>query len=98
MQGIWQTADKGLATQYGFQPGDVRLVDGNGDGKYTIADKKFMGDLAPKYSWNMRNEFKIYKNFDFSFTLYARTGQFIAMCCPVRIPAGCSATSACVPQ
>jgi hypothetical protein len=23
----------------------------------------------------MRNEFKIYKNFDFSFTLYARTGQ-----------------------
>jgi TonB-linked SusC/RagA family outer membrane protein len=75
VQGVWQTADKALATQYGFQPGDFRLVDGNGDGKYTIADKKFMGDFAPKYSWNMRNEFKIYKNFDFSFTLYARTGQ-----------------------
>jgi hypothetical protein len=75
IQGVWQTADKALATQYGFQPGDMRLVDGNGDGKYTIADKKFIGDFAPKYSWNMRNEFKIYKDFDFSFTLYARIGQ-----------------------
>jgi len=75
VQGVWQTADKALATQYGFQPGDMRLVDGNGDGKYTIADKRFIGDFAPKYSWNLRNEFKIYKNFDFSFVLYARMGQ-----------------------
>jgi TonB-linked SusC/RagA family outer membrane protein len=75
IQGVWQTADVTLAKAYGFQPGDFRLVDGNGDGKYTIADKKFVGDFAPKYSWNLRNEFKIYKNFDFSFTLYARMGQ-----------------------
>ena len=75
IQGVWQTADKAMATAYGFQPGDFRLVDGNGDGKYTIADKRFVGDFSPKYSWNMRNEFKIYKNFDFSFTLYARMGQ-----------------------
>ena len=75
VQGVWQTADKALATSYGFQPGDIRLADGNGDGKFTIADKRFVGDFAPKYSWNLRNEFKIYKNFDFSFTLYARMGQ-----------------------
>ena len=54
--------------KHGFQPGDFRLVDGNGDGKYTIADKKLSGDFSPKYSWNLRNDFKIYKNFDFSFT------------------------------
>ncbi len=75
IQGVWQTADVVLAKAYGFQPGDMRLVDGNGDGKYTIADKRFTGDKSPKYSWNMRNEFKMYKNFDFSFTLYARAGQ-----------------------
>lgn len=75
VQGVWQIADKTLATQYGFQPGDMRLTDGNGDGKFTIADKRFIGETTPKYSWNMRNEFKIYKNFDFSFTLYARIGQ-----------------------
>ena len=75
IQGVWQTADKAMATSYGFQPGDMRLVDGNGDGKYTIADKRFIGQTTPKYSWNLRNEFKIYKNFDFSFTLYAKMGQ-----------------------
>jgi len=75
VQGVWQTADVALAKAYGFQPGDTRLVDGDGDGKYTIADKRFVGDKAPKYSWNLRNEFKIYRNFDFSFTLYARAGQ-----------------------
>ena len=75
VQGVWQIADKASATAYGFQPGDMRLTDGNGDGKYTIADKRFIGDKAPKYSWNLRNDFKIYKNFDFSFTLYAKAGQ-----------------------
>jgi len=58
-----------MATAYGFQPGDMRLVDGNGDGKYTIADKRFVGDFSPKYSWNMRNEFIIYKKFRFLFYL-----------------------------
>jgi len=75
IQGVWQTADVALAKSYGFQPGDMRLVDGNGDGKYTIADKRFLGDAVPDFSWNLRNEFKLYKNFDFSFTLYAKMGQ-----------------------
>ncbi|MEN9686720.1 MAG: hypothetical protein RLZZ28_2506 [Bacteroidota bacterium] len=75
VQGVWQTADVALAKSYGFQPGDMRLTDGNGDGKYTVADKRFIGDAVPDYSWNLRNEFKIYKNFDFSFTLYAKMGQ-----------------------
>jgi hypothetical protein len=47
----------------------MRLVDGNGDGKYTTADKRFIGDYVPKWSWNLRNDFKIYKDFDLSFTL-----------------------------
>lgn len=75
VQGVWQTADVALAKSYGFQPGDMRLVDGNGDGKYTIADKRFIGSSVPDYSWNLRNDFKLFKNFDFSFTLYAKIGQ-----------------------
>ncbi len=75
VQGVWQTADVALAKSFGFQPGDIRLVDGDGSGKFTIADKRFIGQRAPKYSWNLRNEFRIYKNFDFAFTLYARAGQ-----------------------
>lgn len=34
-----------------------------------------MGNTTPDFSWNLRNEFRVLKNFDFSFVLYARTGQ-----------------------
>ena len=51
-----------------FYSGKVRDV-------YTIADKQFLGSTSPKYSFNIRNDFRIYKNFDFSFTLYAKIGQ-----------------------
>jgi TonB-linked SusC/RagA family outer membrane protein len=75
IQGVWQVADAALAKTYGYKPGDMRLVDLNNDGAYTIADKQFLGETTPKYSWNLRNDFRIYKNFDFSFTLYAKIGQ-----------------------
>lgn len=73
--GVWQIADAAEAKKYGYKPGDFRLQDTNGDGQYTIADKQFIGNTTPDFSWNLRNEFKIYKNFDFSFTLYSRAGQ-----------------------
>jgi TonB-linked SusC/RagA family outer membrane protein len=73
--GVWQVADAALAKTYGYKPGDYRLEDTNGDGQYSIADKQFIGTTTPKFSWNLRNEFRIYQNFDFSFTLYARSGQ-----------------------
>jgi TonB-dependent starch-binding outer membrane protein SusC len=73
--GVWQTADAALAKTYGFKPGDFRLQDANGDGAYTIADKQFIGRTTPSFSWSLRNEFKIYQNFAFSFTLYAKMGQ-----------------------
>jgi TonB-linked SusC/RagA family outer membrane protein len=72
--GVWQASEAADAKKYGYKPGDFKLQDTNGDGQYTIADKVFLGTTTPKYSWNMRNEFKIYKNWDFSFTLYARVG------------------------
>lgn len=75
ISGVWQTANSADAAKYGYKPGDFRLQDTNGDGKYTIADKEFQGATTPDFSWNLRNEFKIYKNFDFSFTLYSKMGQ-----------------------
>ncbi|MDB5211690.1 MAG: SusC/RagA family TonB-linked outer membrane protein, partial [Sediminibacterium sp.] len=73
--GVWQLEDAALAKTFGYKPGDFRLQDTNGDGQYTIADKQFIGTTTPKFSWNLRNEFRIYKDFDFSFTLYSRIGQ-----------------------
>ena len=73
--GVWQTPDDVNARKYGFTPGDFRLEDLNGDGKYTIDDRSFVGQTTPKLSFNFRNEFNLYKNWDFSFALYARIGQ-----------------------
>lgn len=73
--GVWQISEAAEAKKYGYKPGDFKLQDTNGDGQYTIADKQFIGNTAPSFSWNLRNEFRLYKNFDFSFTLYSRSGQ-----------------------
>ncbi|MEI6583332.1 MAG: SusC/RagA family TonB-linked outer membrane protein [Chitinophagia bacterium] len=75
VSGVWQIPDVADAKKYGYKPGDFRLEDTNGDGQYTIADKQFLGNATPQFSWNLRNEFKLYRSFDFAFTLYAKIGQ-----------------------
>ncbi len=75
IEGVWQISEAAAAAKYGYKPGDFKLNDANGDGAYTIADRQFVGQSTPDFSWNLRNEFKLYKNFDFSFTLYAKVGQ-----------------------
>ncbi len=73
--GVWQEAERDLAKTYGFTPGDFKLEDLNQDGKFNIDDRQFIGNQNPKFSFNMRNEFNLYKNFDLSFSLYGRIGQ-----------------------
>ena len=74
--GVWQVEERDLAKTYGFTPGDFKLEDVNGDGKYTIDDRQFLGNQNPDFSFNLRNEFKIGKNVDFSFAFYGRIGQY----------------------
>ena len=76
--GVWQEAERDLAKKYGFTPGDFKLEDLNNDGKYTIEDRQFLGHQNPLFSFNLRNEFNLYKNFDVSFSLYGRIGQYTA--------------------
>ncbi|MFZ9262117.1 MAG: SusC/RagA family TonB-linked outer membrane protein [Chitinophagaceae bacterium] len=73
--GVWKTSEAATAKSFGFNPGDFKLEDVNKDGKFTIDDKVFLGQSVPKVSFNLRNEFTIYKNWDVSFQLYGRFGQ-----------------------
>lgn len=74
--GVWQIADDAKARSYGFTPGDFRLEDLNNDGKYTATDDRtFVGQTTPKFSFNVRNEFTLFRNWDVSFALYGRVGQ-----------------------
>ncbi|MGV3502091.1 MAG: SusC/RagA family TonB-linked outer membrane protein [Adhaeribacter sp.] len=73
--GIWQENEAEEANKYGVRPGDFKVKDVDGDYKYTDADKEFLGNTAPRFRWTMRNEFKLYKNIDFSFMMYSYWGH-----------------------
>jgi TonB-linked SusC/RagA family outer membrane protein len=73
--GVWQASEAAEAAKYKVQPGDYKLEDTNGDGVLNDLDRQFLGFRSPRYQWTFRNEFNIYKNFDFSFQLYAMWGQ-----------------------
>jgi len=60
-----------------LQPGDVKFVDVNGDGKIDVSDKTMIGDPHPDF--NLGLSFNIaYKGVDFSVNGYGAFGQQIA--------------------
>jgi TonB-dependent starch-binding outer membrane protein SusC len=60
-------------TQDGAQPGDVKYVDLNDDGKITADDQKYLGSGIPKvnFGFNARVE---WKGFDLSVSAYGAAG------------------------
>jgi TonB-linked SusC/RagA family outer membrane protein len=73
--GVWQEAEAEEAKKYGVAPGDFKVQDVNGDYKYSDDDRQFLGFRSPRFQWNLRNEFTILRNIDFSFMLYSNWGQ-----------------------
>lgn len=74
--GVWQQNEAAEAAKYGVAPGDFKVQDVNGDGKFSDADRQFLGYRTPRYQWSLRNEFTLFKNFDFSFQVYSIWGQY----------------------
>jgi TonB-linked SusC/RagA family outer membrane protein len=62
------------ATQANAQPGDIRFVDVNGDGKIDGDDRTKIGDPFPNFTmgWSLNLE---YKGFDFTSFVYASVGN-----------------------
>ena len=73
--GVWQANEAAEAAKFGVKPGDFKIQDVNGDGKFSNEDRQFLGFRNPRYQWTLRNEFTFLKNFDFAFMLYANWGQ-----------------------
>ncbi len=74
--GIWQAADSAAAAaqnprQY---PGQIRVEDLSKDNTINAADRQILGNFQPKWEGGITNTFA-YKNFDFSFIIYARMGM-----------------------
>lgn len=74
LEGIWQ-ADDDIANSYmpAANPGDVKIKDVNKDGAITTDDRTIIGSLVPSYTLGITNIF-IYKNFTFTFFVYALQG------------------------
>ncbi|MCM4170870.1 TonB-dependent receptor [Arenibacter sp. TNZ] len=72
--GIWQTDEAAEAEGFGYEPGNVKFVDQNGDGKITEDDDRvIVGSEVPDFIMGIQNQIK-YKNIDFSFFIYTRQG------------------------
>lgn len=72
--GIWGTAQEAEAAKYGAKPGQIRVVDVDGNEKIDANDYQVIGHDTPDWTASMTNTFNIY-DFDLSFQLISRWGQ-----------------------
>ena len=58
--GIWQTSEAAQAAAFGRKPGEIKIVDLNGDGKFNDADKAILGNSYPTWtgSYSTRIDYK----------------------------------------
>lgn len=80
--GIWQIDEAEQAAKVGQKPGDPKVVNHytaddypDGTPRYTEDDKVYLGTTNPPIYWNLRNEFTLWKNFTFSFSMYSYMGH-----------------------
>lgn len=74
--GIWQLEDQEELSKWnnGFQPGEIKVVDKNGDYKITSEDRFILGQEDPKVTFSLSNYF-VFKNMDFNFFINSAIGQ-----------------------
>lgn len=71
----------------GVQPGDIRYVDLNNDGKITDLDKTILGSSFPTITYGFNASVE-YKNFDLSLFFQGVTGNMIYNCNRVLLEGG----------
>ena len=76
--GIWQIQDSvsGAAQRYGRRPGQIRVVDQNGDGKIDQGDRIILGTTFPNWTMSMTHRID-WKGLDLSVMAVARLGFLV---------------------
>lgn len=75
--GIWQADEAAEAASYGMEEGQEKLVDVNGDGRYTPdGDRIILGSSNPGWSGSFFTSFK-YKRFDLSASVITNQDVFV---------------------
>ena len=84
--GTWQVSEAAEAALGGQVPGDPKVANHytdddiiNADGTrtpvYNDKDKVFQGHRTPPVYWNLRNDFRLYRDLDISFNIYSYMGH-----------------------
>lgn len=68
--GVWQTSEIDEAKSYGYVPGNPKVVDVNGNGKFDQEDQ-FIFNRLPKITGGLSTSLR-YKNFDMNMYFYSR--------------------------
>ncbi|WP_229755105.1 SusC/RagA family TonB-linked outer membrane protein [Hymenobacter cavernae] len=74
--GVWQLDEADAAAKVSSKPGELKVVDTNGDGLINANDYVILGSNRPKWSGSINNTLS-YKGLELSFLLYARVGQYL---------------------
>lgn len=74
--GIWQIEEAEEAKKYKMEPGEIKLIDRDGDLAFTDNDRFILGQKEPKWITSLQNNLK-YKNIDFSFNIVGQFGHLI---------------------
>lgn len=71
--GIWQADQKAEAALYNQTEGQARVVDTDGNGKITTADRQILGHTNPDWSGSLTSNLKV-GNFDLIVNLFTNQG------------------------
>ncbi|MBR1927907.1 MAG: SusC/RagA family TonB-linked outer membrane protein, partial [Bacteroidales bacterium] len=81
---VYDHVKDGKLIQPNAQPGDLRFVDFNGDGKIDTNDRQYVGSQMPKYTFALSGGFT-WKNLSFDAMLQGVAGNKIAYVAKERI-------------
>lgn len=73
--GLLEAGEKAPAHQSALKPGQVKLVDRNGDGKLGNEDKVLIGSKDPAFIFGFNNTLR-YKAFDFNIYFYGEVNKW----------------------
>lgn len=76
--GLWQLGEEDEAAKYGQKPGQVKLLDVDGNNKYTDDDRMILGSTQPKFVLDVVNSLR-WRDWDMSFDVYVRCGNMMSV-------------------
>lgn len=74
--GIWQESQAAEAAKYSMAPGQAKIKDLNGDGKFDAKDRTVIGNVNPEWQGSMYSKL-IVGQFDFNFSILTSQGQTV---------------------